>query len=204
MFTGIVQGTAVLVAIEEKPLFRTHVLHFPDDWLGGLAVGASVAHNGCCLTVTQIENNQVSFDLIKETLSVTNLGRLQIGDRVNIERAARFNDEIGGHRMSGHIICQAEICKIIKSEVNCELWFRVDNTAIMKYILQKGFIGVDGCSLTIGAVTASKFCVWLIPETLRTTVFSIRRAGERVNIEIDSQTQAIVDSVERILGQPNP
>lgn len=201
MFTGIVQGTAVLVAIEEKPLFRTHVLHFPDEWIQGLTIGASVSHNGCCLTVTQIENNRVSFDLIKETLSVTNLGCLQLGDRVNIERAARFSDEIGGHMMSGHIICQAEICKIIKSEENCELWFKVDIPNLMKYILHKGFIGIDGCSLTVGAVTASKFCVWLIPETLQRTLFAVRKPGDRVNIEIDPHTQAIVDTVERVLSQ---
>lgn len=201
MFTGIVQGTAVLVAIEEKPLFRTHVLHFPDEWIQGLTIGASVSHNGCCLTVTQIENNRVSFDLIKETLSVTNLGCLQLGDRVNIERAARFSDEIGGHMMSGHIICQAEICKIIKSEENCELWFKVAIPNLMKYILHKGFIGIDGCSLTVGAVTASKFCVWLIPETLQRTVFAVRKPGDRVNIEIDPHTQAIVDTVERVLSQ---
>ncbi len=111
MFTGIVQGTAEIVSIEDKGLFRTHVVRLPAELVPGLALGASVAHNGCCLTVTEINGDLVSFDLIKETLRVTNLGDLRQGDVVNIERAAKFSDEIGGHLMSGHIMTTAEICK---------------------------------------------------------------------------------------------
>ena len=109
MFTGIVQGVAELVAIEESASFRTHVIRMPSrEWGEGLALGASVAHNGCCLTVTRVEGDLVSFDLMQETLRLTNLGLLQVGDKVNVERAARFGDEIGGHAMSGHIIGMAE------------------------------------------------------------------------------------------------
>ncbi len=200
MFTGIVKGIAQIVAIEEKDLFRTHTLEFPDSWQQGLQIGASVAHNGCCLTVTQIDGNRVSFDLIKETLRVTNLGRLKVGDWVNIERAALFSDEIGGHLMSGHIMTQAEICKVIESPDNRELWFKVQDAQYMKYILHKGFIGIDGCSLTIGDVGREKFCVWLIPETIERTLFSTRKVGDWVNLEIDPQTQAIVETVERVLA----
>ncbi|MBA2816959.1 riboflavin synthase subunit alpha [Candidatus Pantoea persica] len=201
MFTGIVQGTAKIVSIEEKELFRTHVAELPDELLPGLALGASVAHNGCCLTVTAIEGNRVSFDLIKETLRVTNLGDLQQGDVVNIERAAKFSDEIGGHLMSGHIMTTAEICKIIQSENNREIWFKIQDPAQMKYILHKGFVGIDGISLTVGDVTKSKFCVYLIPETLEHTTLGAKKLGHSVNIEIDPHTQAIVDTVERVLAQ---
>ncbi|MCG7387188.1 MULTISPECIES: riboflavin synthase subunit alpha [Pantoea] len=201
MFTGIVQGTAKIVSIEEKDLFRTHVAELPEELLPGLALGASVAHNGCCLTVTAIEGNRVSFDLIKETLRVTNLGDLQEGDVVNIERAAKFSDEIGGHLMSGHIMTTAEICKIIQSENNREVWFKIQDAAQMKYILHKGFVGIDGISLTVGEVTKSKFCVYLIPETLERTTLGAKKLGHRVNIEIDPHTQAIVDTVERVLAQ---
>lgn len=201
MFTGIVQGTAKIVSIEEKDLFRTHIAELPEELLPGLALGASVAHNGCCLTVTAIEGNRVSFDLIKETLRVTNLGDLQEGDVVNIERAAKFSDEIGGHLMSGHIMTTAEICKIIQSENNRELWFKIQDPAQMKYILHKGFVGIDGISLTVGEVTKSKFCVYLIPETLERTTLGAKKLGHRVNIEIDPHTQAIVDTVERVLAQ---
>lgn len=201
MFTGIVQGTAKIVSIEEKELFRTHIAELPEELLPGLALGASVAHNGCCLTVTAIEGNRVSFDLIKETLRVTNLGDLQEGDVVNIERAAKFSDEIGGHLMSGHIMTTAEICKIIQSENNREVWFKIQDPAQMKYILHKGFVGIDGISLTVGEVTKSKFCVYLIPETLERTTLGAKKLGHRVNIEIDPHTQAIVDTVERVLAQ---
>ncbi|PIJ51825.1 riboflavin synthase subunit alpha [Erwinia sp. OLTSP20] len=201
MFTGIVQGIAEVLAIEEKPNFRTHIVRMPQALLPGLEMGASVAHNGCCLTVTQIAGDNVSFDLIKETLRITNLGELVVGDKVNVERAARFSDEIGGHLMSGHIMTQAEISRIVQSEHNREVWFRPQSAELMKYILHKGFIGIDGISLTVGDVTASKFCVHLIPETLERTTLGTKRLGQFVNIEIDPHTQAIVDTVERVMAQ---
>ncbi|AJJ57749.1 riboflavin synthase [Yersinia pseudotuberculosis] len=203
MFTGIVQGTGLVVAIEEKSNFRTHVVELPIDMLPELALGASVAHNGCCLTVTHIEGNRVSFDLMKETLRLTNLGDINVGDKVNLERAAKFSDEIGGHLMSGHIICTAEIAKIYTSENNRQIWFRMPSEDLMKYVLHKGFIGIDGISLTIGEVVGNRFCVHLIPETLSRTTLGKKRLGHRVNIEIDPQTQAVVDTVERVLAQRN-
>ncbi len=201
MFTGIVQGTATLVSIDEKPNFRTHVIEMPDAMLPGLETGASVAHNGCCLTVTEINGNHVSFDLMKETLRITNLGELVVGDCVNVERAAKFNDEIGGHLMSGHIMTTAEVAKILTSENNRQIWFKMRDKELMKYILHKGYIGIDGISLTVGEVTASRFCVHLIPETLERTTLGTKKLGNRINIEIDPQTQAIVDTVERVLAQ---
>lgn len=200
MFTGIVQGTAKVVSIDEKPNFRTHVVELPDDMLDGLETGASVAHNGCCLTVTAIDGNQISFDLMKETLGLTNLGELTVGDKVNVERAAKFSDEIGGHLMSGHIMTTAEVAKILASENNRQIWFKVPDPTLMKYILYKGFIGIDGISLTVGEVTASRFSVHLIPETLERTTLGKKKLGHRVNIEIDPQTQAVVDTVERVLA----
>ncbi|AVE16699.1 riboflavin synthase [Hafnia paralvei ATCC 29927] len=200
MFTGIVQGTAPVVSIDEKSNFRTHVVKFPQELLPDLELGASVAHNGCCLTVTKVEGDLVSFDLMKETLRITNLGDVTIGSVVNLERAAKFNDEIGGHLMSGHIICTAEIVKILTSENNRQIWFKMPSTDLMKYVLHKGFIGIDGISLTIGEVTKSRFCVHLIPETLQRTTLGVKRLGDKVNIEIDPQTQAVVDTVERVLA----
>ncbi|WP_127956714.1 riboflavin synthase subunit alpha [Serratia microhaemolytica] len=200
MFTGIVQGTAPVVAIEEKLNFRTHTIEMPESWLAGLEIGASVAHNGCCLTVTAIDGDRVTFDLMKETLRLTNLGDLKLGDRVNIERAAKFGDEIGGHLMSGHIICTAEVAKIYQSENNRQIWLRMPTLELMKYVLHKGFISIDGISLTIGEVVSNRFCVHLIPETLERTTLGKKRLGDQVNIEIDPQTQAVVDTVERVLA----
>ncbi len=200
MFTGIVQGTAEVVSIEEKMNFRTHVVRLPEVLLPGLEPGASVAHNGCCLTVTDIDGDKVSFDLMQETLRVTNLGALAVGDRVNVERAARFGDEIGGHAMSGHILCTAEVSRVIESDNNRQVWFRLPNQW-MKYVFTKGYVGIDGISLTIGDVEGDEFSVNLIPETLQRTNIGTRRVGDRINIEIDPQTQAIVDTVERAMAE---
>lgn len=200
MFTGIVQGTAELVQIDEKEQFRTHVVRLPESLLPGLQSGASVAHNGCCLTVVAIDGERVSFDLMQETLKVTNLGELKVGDRVNVERAARFGDEIGGHAMSGHILCTAEVSKVITSPNNHQLWLRLPG-AWMKYVFTKGYIGIDGISLTIGEVRGDEFNVNLIPETLQRTNIATRQVGDRINIEIDPQTQAIVDTVERVMAE---
>ena len=199
MFTGIVQGTAPVIDIIKKDNFQTHIIELPVELLNDLQTGASVAHNGCCLTVTAINDNQVSFDLMQETLRVTNLGDLTIGDRVNIERAARFGDEIGGHQMSGHILFTATVTEVVKTPHNCQIEFEIP-PEYQRYIFTKGYIGIDGISLTIGEVNNNRFNVNLIPETLQRTNIGYRKPGDRINIEIDPQTQAIVESVERVMA----
>ena len=201
MFTGIVQGLGEVLAVDQRaPDFRSHTVRLPEGADADLRVGASVAHNGCCLTITRVhENGAADFDLMGETLAKTNLGALQPGDKVNIERAARFGDEIGGHVMSGHIITQTPVTRIEQSEHNRTLWFALP-AELKPYVLTKGFIGLDGCSLTIGSVTEREFNVHLIPETLQRTLFGSRQVGDCVNVEIDAQTQAIVDTVERVLA----
>lgn len=177
MFTGIVQGKGRVIAIEDKGDFRTHIIELPSELVNNLETGASIANNGCCLTVTKIDGNKISFDLVKETLRLTNLGELTVGSEVNIERAAKYGDEIGGHVMSGHIVTTAEIAKIITSENNLQIWFRIFDQTLMKYILHKGFIGIDGISLTIGDVVNNRFCVHLIPETRDRTTLGRKRLG---------------------------
>lgn len=205
MFTGIVQGTAEVVAIKELDNFRTHVIAMPEAMREGLAIGASVAHNGVCLTVTGIDGDRVSFDLMRETLRLTNLGAIVEGVCVNIERAARFGDEVGGHSMSGHIIGMATLSKIDVAPNNRRLWFTLP-VDVGRFIFEKGYIGVDGISLTVGEVKrddekfAFSFCVNLIPETLARTSLGARLVGDSVNIEIDPQTQVIVETVERVLA----
>ncbi|MEF1309104.1 riboflavin synthase subunit alpha [Vibrio mytili] len=200
MFTGIVQGTAKVVSIDKKEQFQTHVIELDGDLSKGIEIGASVAHNGCCLTVTNIAGNRISFDLMQATLALTNLGQLIEGDYVNVERAAKFGDEIGGHNMSGHISQVATITGVIDTPNNRTIWFELP-IETMKYVLAKGYIGIDGCSLTIGEVDGNRFSVHLIPETLNRTLFGCRKSGDKVNIEFDPQTQAIVDTVERVLAE---
>ncbi|OOF43848.1 riboflavin synthase subunit alpha [Rodentibacter trehalosifermentans] len=200
MFTGIVQGIAPIHSITEKAHFRTQVVKLPPEMRKDLEIGASVSNNGVCLTVTEINDDLVSFDLMQETLRITNLGTLKAGDFVNIERAMQMGAEIGGHILSGHVYCTAHISDIISTENNRQIWFELPNAEVMKYILTKGFVAVDGISLTIGEVKGNQFCVNLIPETLQRTLMGQRKIGDVVNIEIDSQTQAIVDTVERYLA----
>lgn len=202
MFTGIVQGMAEVVAIDKKDAFQTHTIKLLGSMSEGLEIGASVAHNGCCLTVTKIEGENISFDLMQATLRLTNLGELGVGDLVNIERAAKFGDEIGGHSMSGHVSLVATVSQVIDTPNNRTVWFELP-TESMKYVLAKGYIGLDGCSLTIGEVEGNRFSVHLIPETLQRTLFGTRKAGDKINVEFDPQTQAIVDTVERVLAAKN-
>ena len=200
MFTGIVQGIGRISAVHAPaPDFRTHIVELPEAMAHQLQIGASVSNNGCCLTITEIDGRRVCFDVMAETLKKTNLGELSIGSSVNIERAARIGDEIGGHLMSGHVSTVTRITRIEESEHNKTVWFALP-AELKPYILPKGFAGLDGCSLTIGEVSDSEFNVHLIPETLRMTLFGVKQVGDSVNIEIDPQTQAVVDTVARILA----
>lgn len=202
MFTGIVQGVATIAEIIQAPGLNTLAIRFPEDQVQQVKTGASVAINGTCLTVTRQDNDILYFDAMQETLRLTTLGDLSAGDTVNFERAARIGDEIGGHLLSGHIHTTADIVEIIHSENNVTLWFEVPEQWA-NYIFAKGYIAINGASLTIGEVAGNRFNVYLIPETLRATTFGTAREGQRVNIEIDSQTQTIVDTLAR-LGYDRP
>ncbi|GHC33242.1 riboflavin synthase subunit alpha [Kushneria pakistanensis] len=199
MFTGIVQGMARVVSIERLEGLNRHVIDMPGHLLEGLAHGASIAHNGCCLSVTSINGTHIGFDLMRETLALTNLGALEVGDDVNVERAARLGDEIGGHAMSGHVMCMAALISREDAPNNCRLWFELPQQWT-RFLFDKGYIGIDGISLTIGEVRNNQFCVNLIPDTLARTTIGTREVGDKVNIEIDPQTQTIVETVERILA----
>ncbi|CAG9464133.1 unnamed protein product [Pedinophyceae sp. YPF-701] len=200
LFTGIVQGTAELVDIKDSPGLRTVRVALPPARAENVQIGASVALNGTCLTVTAIDGNVLSFDMIEETLRRTNLGELREGGVVNFERSARVGDEIGGHNVSGHVHTVATVKSVTETENNQRWEFEVGDAARwMKYIFSKGFISVNGCSLTVGEVTESTFSVYLIPETLRVTTFGALQEGARVNIEIDAMTQSVVDTVEIVV-----
>lgn len=200
MFTGIVQGKARVKSIESRQSLNKLTVTFPSSSLNNLSRGASIALNGCCLTVTDFDTaaSTACFDVMQESLRVTNLGELKEGSIINFERAAKIGDEIGGHMMSGHITTTINLIDRKETETNCELIFSCPDD-LRPYILPKGFVGLNGCSLTIGSNVSDQFSVHLIPETLEVTTFGILEPGERINIEIDPATQAIVDTVERYL-----
>jgi len=202
LFTGIVQGKAKVSKVNQQIEFSSLQIEFPDQKIRGAQIGASVAINGTCLTVTNVEGDVGHFDIIAETLRATNLGQLKEESHITFERSARVGDEIGGHNVSGHVHTTAEVVDIKETENNKQITFKVPRQW-MKYILPKGFIAVDGISLTVGEVGDERFCVYLIPETLRATTLGEKLEGDFVNIEIDSQTQAIVDTVEQIMERQN-
>lgn len=198
MFTGIVQTKQAIAHIEKQTgLWRLEV-DLPEKMLSGLELGASIAINGACLTVCKIQGERVSFDVMMATLDQTNLSDLQQGSIVNLERAARFGDDIGGHQLSGHVHDTVAIVDIETPENNRIIWFELKDSH-RPYVFDKGYIGLNGCSLTIAKVEETRFCVYLIPETLSITTFGELGVGDQVNLEIDSQTQALVDTVERLL-----
>lgn len=198
MFTGIVKGLFKVSSIQKLTGLAHLAIQFNPELLHRLEIGASVAINGVCLTVVKIEGPIVYFDLIQETLNLTNLANLSEGDLVNVERSACFGDEIGGHLLSGHIMGQATIIKVDTPANNHEITFQTSPTMI-KYFFPKGYIALDGVSLTLVAVNRknSTFSVHLIPETLRQTAFGFKREGSKINVEIDSQTQILVDTLSK-------
>ncbi len=198
MFTGIVQGTAKVVEIDNKESINTIFIDLPNVQF--LEIGASVSIDGVCLTVTEINNSIVSFDVIQETLSRTTLGDLEVDSIVNYERSLKFGDEIGGHLLSGHIIATGLVGDKVESGNGLDLSILVPSS-IEKYIIEKGYVAIDGISLTIGDVTNSRFNLHIIPETIRQTTINSKQVGDAVNIEIDSTTQTIVSTVERIMAK---
>jgi riboflavin synthase len=203
MFTGIVQGLCEVVAVDRKQ--NLSCLHID---LGELAqdaaLGASIAINGTCLTVTgrRANGSVASFDVISETLKLTNLGDVDAGARVNVERSLKFGDEVGGHIVSGHITAAVTVDHIDEAPNERVVWFACPDEW-MKYISYKGFVALDGASLTISGVDRENglFSVSLIPETIARTTLGTVRPGGRVNLEIEAQTQTIVETVERVMAE---
>lgn len=200
MFTGIVQTTLPIDAIEKKTGLWSLSITLPEALLPGLTIGASIALNGACLTVTTINGSAVTFDVMMATLNLTNLNLLEVGINVNVERAARFGDDIGGHQLSGHVFGQVPVVEVERPENNCIVWFELTEQ-FKAYIFDKGYIGLNGCSLTIAKVESDRFCVYLIPETLNITTYKDIKIGDQINLEVDSHTQTVVDTVERLLKQ---
>ncbi|MGB1262591.1 MAG: riboflavin synthase subunit alpha [Cognaticolwellia sp.] len=202
MFTGIVQSQAEVIAIIRKNNAITLKIALENTLTDSLEVGASVAVNGVCLTAVEFGNldtglSYISFDVIDETLRVSNLAGLVVGAKVNVERSLRIGDEIGGHMLSGHVHTQAVVSERVDSADNCTLTFSIAEQ-YQKYIFAKGFISINGISLTLSADVGERFSVHLIPETLSRTNLQAIAIGDKVNIEFDQQTMTIVETIERM------
>tara|TARA_B100000925_G_scaffold56801_1_gene37512 strand:- start:121 stop:723 length:603 start_codon:yes stop_codon:yes gene_type:complete len=196
MFTGIVAGTAPIVEIGGDDTVRTFSVDL-NGFDSDLDIGASVSLDGVCMTVVNSDNGIVSFDAIYETLDRTTLSDRKVGDLLNVERSLRLGDELGGHILSGHIIGTAEILK--RDEVGDGVDFLISiPDGCNQFILEKGYIAVDGMSLTVGKCHGDGFFLHIIPETLRITSIGSKSVGDLVNIEIDSRTQAVVEAMIRM------
>lgn len=199
MFTGIVQGMASVIGVTPHGETTTILVDLGTA-TEGLELGASVALNGNCVTVVAVQGSVAQFDLIRETLEISNLGDLDVGDTVNFERSFRVGDEVGGHILSGHVASTVDVAERLDDGGHQVLTFAVPRRW-MPYLMPKGFVALNGASLTIVDVDreACSFTVSLIPETLARTTFSDLEVGDRVNLEVDSTTQAVVATVEQLL-----
>ena len=198
MFTGIVQGKGEIVSIESGNEITTFQIRVPST--EGLQIGASLSIDGVCLTATAFTDDIVSFDVIPETLDKTTLGQLEEGHNVNVERSLRYGDEVGGHLLSGHIIGRGLVSKAERVGDGAQ-YSIIAPPDVRKYIASKGYVGIDGISLTIGDVSEDHFDLHLIPETLRLTTIGEKQIGDAVNLEIDSTTMMIVETVERMMRE---
>ncbi|CAM4239152.1 riboflavin synthase subunit alpha [Pseudoalteromonas ostreae] len=206
MFTGIVQTQATVISTNQQQGVMRLVLAVAKQYVTKLELGASIAINGCCLTVVKVENisdqplAQVHYDVIDETLQLTNLGKLIVGSTVNYERSITFGTELGGHIVSGHIHCTAQIENIIHTQDNCKIQLCLPSKW-QKYVMYKGFVSVNGASLTVGETDEQGFWLHLIPETLAITNIGKAAIGDVLNIEVDQQTYTIINTVENYLRQ---
>lgn len=203
MFTGIVQAVATIEKVSDHNGIRSIEIAFPDDFCQDLAVGASVSVDGVCLTVTKLLSPaSASFDVMLQSLNITTLGSYAAGSKINAERAAKEGAEIGGHPLSGHIDFCASIAEIEHQQDNFRLRIAVEPDWL-RYIFAKGYIAVNGASLTVATVDKLNgwFEVWLIPETLRMTTMGIKKTGDLLNIEIERDTQVQVDTIRHTLEE---
>lgn len=201
MYTGIVQGLEKVVDIQKGNGFITLVVSDQQGFFNDVFIGASVAIDGVCLTVTTIDTAQqhIHFDISDVTLALTTLKDVQIGDEVNIERSAKVGAENGGHNLYGHIEGTATVARLERrgETLHVDLTIPAGN---IKYFFLKGFIGLNGCSLTINRVDRAlgEISVDLIPETLRLTTWKNIQPGDEVNYEIDQMTRTLVDTLENL------
>ena len=183
MFTGLVESTGMVTACSSTPSGGRTLTVRSKIYLD-TKPGDSVAHNGCCLTVANIQADTATFDLLGETLRATNLGDLKSGDAVNLERSLLPTTRFGGHFVTGHVDTTGTIQKI--EARGADVLLRIEAPSeFLRFVIPKGCLTVDGMSLTVSEVGSTYFDIWIIPHTLAVTNLSQRKPGQRVNLESD-------------------
>lgn len=200
MFTGIVSGKGHVQKIVRYEDYISLIIKAPKDFSKNLIKGASVAVNGVCLTVKKGNTDILEFDVIEETLQKTNLKDISKSSKVNLERSMTTKTEIGGHLVSGHIHGTGEVLKVINRQATKDLQIKIP-TSLREYFFYKGYVALDGCSLTIGKVLKTSFYIHLIPETVSVTTFKDIKKGDLINIEVEQSAINTVETVKKIMSQ---
>ena len=200
MFSGIVQTVGKIESIKDKNHIKTIRLETHGDYLEDIAIGQSVSVDGVCLSLVKKNNEYCEFEAVEETINRTTLGSYMQGTKVNLEKSLKFGDTVGGHFVSGHIHTRGRIVEVELVGESKNILVEIEEKWI-KYLTEKGYISVNGASITIGKVSKNTFYVHLIPETLKTTNLDELIYDNYVNLEFDQATIAIVDTTERLINQ---
>lgn len=195
MFTGIIQSVGKIARLEPRGGDVRLYVDTADLDLTDVQLGDSIAVSGVCLTAVTLEARGFSADVSNETLSLTTLGKHKAGDPVNLEKALRLADRLGGHLVSGHVDGVGKVVSITPDGRSLRWTFEVP-AALSRYIAHKGSVCIDGTSLTVNEVSGHRFGVNLIPHTVEHTAFHARKAGDEVNIEVD----VVARYIERLIG----
>ena len=202
MFTGIIQCTGTFMGSEPRGGDLRLSVDAPSLDLSDVAIGDSIAVSGCCLTVIEHENTTLTFDASNETLSLTTLGTLREGEAVNLEKALRLSDRLGGHLVSGHADGIARIVSI-EPDARSQCWWLEAPQELARYIAAKGSVCLDGVSLTVNEVDGARFSVNLIPHTVEVTTFAQRKRGDALNLEVDMMARYL-ERLRMFDPHPNP
>lgn len=198
MFTGLIEATGKIAGVERHATALKIAIEHP--WpVGGLALGDSVAVDGTCLTVTEIKGSRFVADISHETAKRSTLAEAAIGRQVNLERALQVGSRLGGHIVQGHVDGIGRIARIVEQGGARDLVIEAERP-LLRYVVEKGSIAVDGVSLTVSSLSPQGFTLTLIPHSLSLTTLHAKRVGERVNLEVD----ILAKYVERLLGGVKP
>jgi len=200
MFSGIVQTVGKIESIKDKNHIKTITIETHGNYLEDIAIGQSVSIDGVCLSLVKKNNEYCEFEAVEETVNRTTLGSYKQGSKVNLEKSLKFGDTVGGHFVSGHIHTRGRIVEVELVGESKNILIEIEEKWI-KYLTEKGYISVNGASITIGKVSKNTFYVHLIPETLKTTNLDELIYDNYVNLEFDQATIAIVDTTERLINQ---
>ena len=200
MFSGIVQTVGKIESIKDKNHIKTIRIETHGNYLEDIAIGQSVSVDGVCLSLVKKNNEYCEFEAVEETINRTTLGSYKQGSKVNLEKSLKFGDTVGGHFVSGHIHTRGRIVEVELVGESKNILVEIEEKWI-KYLTEKGYISVNGASITIGKVSKNTFYIHLIPETLKTTNLDELIYDNYVNLEFDQTTIAIVDTTERLINQ---